>query len=530
MQFNLADLFESLVDVIGERDALVTSRERLTFRELDERANRLAAFLRAQGVGPRAHVGLHLYNGVEFVVSLLATLKLRAVPINVNYRYVSHELRYLFENADLVALVTEAELLPMAQAAAVDLPALKTRLVVGQGRHTEEGFDFETAVASGSPARDFPERSGDDLYIIYTGGTTGMPKGVMWRQEDMFFAGLQGGAPGGDPITRPEELAENALAECFTMHMLTAAPFIHGAAQWGGFIGLFTGGKLVLQAGKSFDPDEIWRLIEREGVTTITLVGDAMARPLADALETGGYQPSSLAVIASAGAVLSPSVRDQLRALLPDTLVLNNFGATETGHQGSAIPGMETGREGRPTFFMDESNCVLDDDLRPAPPGVLGKLARGGRIPLGYYNDPEGTAARFTTIDGKRWVVPGDFALLDEEGTITVYGRGAVCINTGGEKVFPEEVEEALKAHADVFDALVVGLPDARWGERVAAVVAPRAGRDVTLEDLEAHCRNFVAGYKVPRSILVVPHIERQPSGKPDYKWARELALKNLGV
>lgn len=528
MHFNLADLFESLADAIGDRDALVTWNERLTFRQLDERANRLASFLRGQGVGPGAHLGLHLYNGVEFVVSMLAAFKLRAVPINVNYRYVAHELRYLFDSADLVALVTELDLLPMVEEAGSTRPPLLATVVVGLGLggHTSEAFDFAAAVAEGSPARDFGERSGDDLYIIYTGGTTGMPKGVMWRHEDVFFAGLQGGAPGGDPITEPEALARNAVDECFTMHMLTAAPFIHGAAQWGGWIGLFTGGKLVLQTGKHFDPHEIWRLVAREGVTTITLVGDAMARPLADALGEGGYDASSLAVIASAGAVLSPSIRDRLRELLPDTLVLNNFGATETGHQGSAIPGMETGREGRPTFMMDETNCVLGDDLRPVAPGVLGKLARGGRIPLGYYKDPEGTAARFVTVDGKRWVVPGDFALVDEEGTITVYGRGAVCINTGGEKVFPEEVEEALKAHPAIFDGLVVGVPDEKWGERVVAVIALRSDHALTLAELDAHCRRFVAGYKVPRALFLVPEIRRQPSGKPDYAWAKKLALE----
>jgi len=530
--FNIADLFESLADAIPERTAVVSGARRLTFAELDTRANRLADVLRARGVGPGHHVGLHLYNGSEFVESMLAAFKLRAVPINLNYRYVAAELRYLCENADLVAVITQRELLPVIAEAARGLPAASTVLAVDDGSGVTvpglEARDYEEAIASGRPERSFGPRSGDDLYIVYTGGTTGMPKGVMWRHEDVFFAGLQGGRPGGDPVTHPAEVVEHARDPDNMMMIMPAAPFIHGAAQWGAWISLFTGGKVVIQPGRSFDAARVCELIGEEKVTTITLVGDAMARPIADALAAPGasYDMSSLIAIASAGAVLSPAVRDQLQELLPDTMVLNNFGATETGHQGSAFPGSETGTDGRPSFAMDGTNIVLDEELKPIAPGSgkIGRLARAGRVPLGYYKDAAKTAERFLTIDGVRYVVAGDLATVEEDGRITVYGRGVNCINTGGEKVFPEEVEEALKAHPDVFDALVVGIADDKWMQRVAAVVQPRVGAKPTLEELQAHCRQHIAGYKVPRQVTLVDEVARYPSGKPDYAWARKVA------
>ena len=395
-----------------------------------------------------------------------------------------------------------------------------------------EARDYEEALAAATPRKDYEPRSGDDLWVIYTGGTTGKPKGVMWRHEDIFFAGLQGGRPGGDPVTSPDEVVAHAMDPDNAMRMLPAAPFIHGAAQLGAWISIFTGGPLVLQPGRSFDARRCVELIGEEQLTTLTLVGDAMARPIAEVLAEGGgaYDCSSLLAVASAGAILSPAVRDRLQELLPESLILNNFGSTETGHQGSAFPGSETGADGRPSFAMDEHSLVVDDDFQPIAPGSgkLGKLARGGHIPLGYYKDAAKTAERFVTIDGKRYALPGDMATVESDGRITVYGRGSNCINTGGEKVFPEEVEEALKAHPDVFDALVVGIADERWMQRVAAVVQPRAGRAPDLATLQAHCRTLLAGYKVPRQLSLVDAVSRYPSGKPDYAWAKSIAEKEV--
>jgi acyl-CoA synthetase (AMP-forming)/AMP-acid ligase II len=539
MEFNIADLLESMADVAGDETAVVCGTRRLTYAELDARANRLANFLKSRGLGKGSHLGLHLFNCVEYIEGMLAAFKLRAVPINVNYRYVEGELRYVCDNADLAAILTQGEFAPMIGRIAREAARLETVILVGDiaagDRPDEKIFDYERAVAGASPARDFEPRSADDLFIVYTGGTTGMPKGVMWRHEDVFFAGLQGGNPGGTPISRPEELAENYRSgNAMSVTMLPTAPLIHGSAQWTALICLFTGAKVVLQPGKSFDPKRVLELIGEEQVGTLTLVGDAMARPLMDLLTAPGasYDVSSLIVVASAGAVLSPVVREQMKAALPDVMIINSFGSTESGHFGSALPGAETGIDGRPSFFMDAATSVVfDDDYRPIEPGSKkqGFLARGGRITLGYYKDEEKTKARFVTIAGKRWVIPGDLATVEADGRITVFGRGSECINSGGEKVFPEEVEEALKSHPDVFDALVVGIEDERWMQRVAALVEPRPGKRPTLEELQQHCRKHIAGYKIPRQSTLVDKVARFQTGKPDYAWAKKIAAEAKG-
>ena len=528
-EFNIADLFESLVDVVPERTALVSGDTRLTFAELDARANRFAHVLASRGVQAGDHVGLYLYNGAEFLEAMLGSFKIRAVPININYRYVEEELSFLFTNADLVALVHPRELAPRVAAVASGVPTLRTVIVVedGSGEAVSGALDYEKALAAASPERGFPERSGKDQYVIYTGGTTGMPRGVMWQQEDVFFAGLQGGNPGGAPLESPEQLASLAVENTEPITMLPAAPFIHGAAQWAALIGLFGGGKVVLVPGKSFNAKLACKLIAAEKVNTMTFVGDAMARPLVEALRAanGDVDMSSLMVIASAGAILSDSVKEDLAALLPHTMVLNSFGASETGHQGTMYPSGD-GPPGRISFYMDDTSTVLGEDMKPLEPGsgTIGRLARSGRLPIGYYKDPEKTAATFLEIEGRRWVVPGDLATIEADGKITVFGRGAVCINSGGEKIFPEEVEAALKAHPSVMDAVVVGVPDERWGQRVAALVQTRPGMVVTLNLLDAHCRTKIAGYKVPRQLRVVDEIQRHPSGKPDYRWASTTA------
>jgi 3-oxocholest-4-en-26-oate---CoA ligase len=529
MEFNIADLFESVADAVPGRVAVVCGERRLTFAELDERATRVANALVEQGVRPGDHVGLYLYNGTEYLELMLAAFKIRAVPININYRYVEEELAFLLSNASVVAVAYEAELAPRVMAVKDGISSLRTSIVVG-GREKPKApatFAYEPFLASASAERRFDKRSGGDIYIIYTGGTTGMPRGVMWRHEDVFFAGLQGGNPGGPPIERPQELAANARERTEPLTFLPAAPFIHGAAQWAALIGLFGGGKIALVPGRSFNAKAVCRLIEAEGVNTMTLVGDAMVRPIVEALSEPGanYDLSSLFVISSAGALLSDTVKAALCALLPQVMFIDSFGATEAGHQGSSLPGGDEASK-RPRFMMDDTSTVFDENMRPVVPGsgAIGRLARRGRIPVGYYNDPEKTAATFLTVDGVRWVLPGDLATIESDGLITVFGRGAVCINSGGEKIFPEEVEAALKAHADVLDAVVVGVPDERWGQRVAAIVQPRAGKELTLDLLEAHCRTRIAGYKVPRQLKVVDEIARHPSGKPDYRWAAAVA------
>ena len=542
MAFNLADLFEVVADAVPQRGALIAGSATRTYAELDQRANRVAHHLLDAGVEPGDHVGIHAYNCVEWLESMLGCFKARAVPINVNYRYVEDELRYLFDNADLVGLVVAREFCPRVAAIVGDLPLLCHVVVVEDGSNADTASTastaglpgavaYEDALAGASPDRGFGPRSADDLYVLYTGGTTGMPKGTMWRSEDIFFGALVGGNPGGPPIEHPEELGPMAVARSEPLRPLVIAPMMHGGGQWVTFIALYTGGRVALYTGRHFDADAIWRLAERERVNSVAIVGDAMGRPLAEALAGPDvrYDLSSLASVGSGGAILSKAVKEQLRAALPGVLVTDSFGASETGFTGTVLD--MGGPAAGPRFTMAEHTTVLSDDLRPVAPGsgVVGRLARRGHIPLGYYKDDATTAATFITVDGVRWVLPGDYASVEADGTINVLGRGSVSINSGGEKIFPEEVEAALKSHPDVFDAVVIGLPDERFGERVAALVVPRPGAQPTLEELATHCHTKVAGYKVPREVLLLDEIVRTPAGKPDYRWASATVTGRAG-
>ncbi|MEU3418707.1 acyl-CoA synthetase [Streptomyces murinus] len=532
MEYNLADLFESVVDVVPDREALVYldhpgtgAERRLTYAELDVAANRLAHHLADSGIRPGEHLGLHLYNGVEYVQTVLACLKARIVPVNVNYRYVEEELVYLYRDADLVALVYDAEFEDRVGAAAPRAPGLRQLLRVGAGpAGIGTATDFARAEASGSPERGFPARSGDDQFIIYTGGTTGMPKGVMWRQEDLFFAGLGGGAPTGEPVKAPEELAERVAAGGSGITFFPTPPLMHGTSTLTAFIGFNFGQRVVLH--RRFAPEEVLRTVEREKVTSMSLVGDAMLRPLIDALNgpMKGTDCSALFSVSSSGAIMSETVRRQFAALVPNAVLLNNFGSSESGFNGTATE--DSGPERGFRLRVNSRTRVVDPATHePVAPGGTGRVAQYGHVPLGYYNDPVKTAETFFERDGVSWVLLGDMATVDADGVLTVLGRGSQCINTGGEKVYPEEVEQALKAHPDVYDALVAGVPDAVWGNHVAAVVQLRAGAPrLSLSELRTHCRTRLAGYKIPRQLVLADTIHRSPSGKADYRWAREVA------
>ncbi|GGK64145.1 fatty-acyl-CoA synthase [Sphaerisporangium melleum] len=529
MEFNHADLFEGLADAIGDRVAVVCGDSRLTYAELEAQANRLAHHLIERGVGAGDHVGIQMYNGVEYVAGLLATLKIRAVPVNVNYRYVAAELLYLYTDADIVALLYDTEFDDRVAATVPRCPKLTTLISVGGASRVPGAVPYEQALAGRPDGRDgFPARSGEDVYIIYTGGTTGMPKGVMWRTRDLFMA-FGGGNPYGEPHTRPAQVIETAV-NATPIVMLPAAPLMHGAAQMATFIAFWMGATVVYT--RRFDAADVLRAIERERVLSVNITGDAMARPLAEEIAADGYDLSSLLVLSSTGAILTGTVRARLEELLPGVVIMDSFGSTESGYTASAVAGSspESGLKYKPNATA--TLAVLNEALRPVEPGSgeMGTVAKAGDIAFGYYNDPDKTARTFVTdAAGTRWLLTGDLARVEEDGTILVFGRGSQCINSGGEKVFPEEVEAVLKGHPAVFDAVVTGVPDERWGSRVAAVVEPRAGAGPTVAELDAHCRERLSGYKVPRSYAFVDRMVRTPAGKADYRWARQVATRPRG-
>ncbi|MHC0431781.1 acyl-CoA synthetase [Streptomyces sp. O3] len=539
MEYNLADLFESVVDVVPDREALLYvdhpgtgAERRLTYAELDAAANRIAHHLLDSGIGPGEHLGLHLYNGVEYLQTVLACLKARVVPVNVNYRYVADELVYLYRDADLAALVFDAEFTERVAAALPRTEKLRHLIRVGGAPPDAPGLPvtaFADAEASGAPTRGFGPRSADDLFIIYTGGTTGMPKGVMWRQEDLFFAGLFGGEPSGEPVKRPEELAERVAAGGAGLTFFPTPPLMHGTSTLTSFVAFNYGQRIVIH--RKYVPEEVLRTIEKERVSSVSLVGDAMLRPLVDALRgpLQGTDLSSLFSLSSSGAIMSDTVRDQFRELAPHVLLLNNFGSSESGSNGRATD--DSGPERGFRLLVNDRTRVVDPVTHePVPVGEPGRIAQRGHVPLGYYNDPVKTAETFFQRDGERWVLLGDMATVDDEGVVTVLGRGSQCINTGGEKVYPEEVEQALKSHPDVYDALVAGVPDTTWGHRVAAVVQLRPGAAApSLDAVQRHCRTRLAGYKVPRQLVLADSIQRSPSGKADYRWARSVAAEAAG-
>lgn len=518
MEYNHADLFEGVADAIGDRTALVCGDRRLTYAELDEHANRLAHHLAAAGVEPGQHVAVQLYNGVEYAAALLAALKIRAVPINVNYRYVEGELRYIYQDSDSVALLYDVEFEERVAAVVPEVPKLRHLVAVGGAPSIDGAVRYEDALRDADGGRGFAPRSPDDTYIVYTGGTTGMPKGVMWSTEQMLFAFWNPTFPRPE---RPEDVVEMAR-NGGPMVMMPIAPLMHGAAQMATWIAWFMGATLVYT--RKFDAAEVWRTIEREKVNSLTVTGDAMAIPMADELARGGYDTSSLFAFVSTGAILTGTVRERIAELLPNSMILDRFGSTESGSTAEAVAGSSPEKGLR--FAPDVENVtVLDDALRPVRPGsgVIGQVARSGYIAHGYYNDPEKTAKTFPVVDGRRWLLTGDMATVEEDGSIAVYGRGSQAINTGGEKVFPEEVEAVLKGHPAVYDAVVTGIPDERWGNRVAAVIQP-SGDAPAADELDAHCRRELSGYKVPRTYAFVKEMKRSPAGKADYRWAKQIA------
>ena len=531
MALNIADLAEHAIDAVPDRVALISGDEHLTYAQLEEKANRLAHYLIDRGVKKDDKVGLYCRNRIEIVIAMLGIVKAGAILVNVNFRYVEGELKYLFENSDMVALVHERRYADRVANVLPETPNVKTILVVNDGSDDDftryGGVEFYAAIEPASPERDFGERSADDIYLLYTGGTTGFPKGVMWRHEDIYRV-LFGGTDfaTGEFVNDEYDLAKAAAANP-PMIRYPIPPMIHGATQSATWMSIFSGQTTVL--APEFNADEVWRAIHHHKVNLLFFTGDAMARPLLDALQAAhdngeDYDLSSLFLLASTAALFSASIKEKLLELLPNRVITDSIGSSETGFGGTSIVAKGEHHMGGPRVAIDHRTVVLDEDGNEVRPGsgVRGLIAKKGNIPVGYYKDEKKTAETFRTYNGVRYAIPGDYAEVEADGTVTMLGRGSVSINSGGEKIYPEEVEAALKGHPDVFDALVVGVPDPRFGQHVAAVVHVREGTRPTLAELDAFVRSEIAGYKVPRSLWFVDEVKRSPAGKPDYRWAKD--------
>ena len=530
---NIADLFEHAVDVVPEKPAVQVGDRVITYGELESESNKLAHFLAGRGIGAGDHVGLYAKNSIEHVIALLAILKVRAVAVNVNYRYVAGELDYIFDNADLKGLVFDRVYADLVAEVSPKHHQLQTFVGLPDPIDVDDASDVERfggvmladAVAGQSDARDFGERSPDDLHVIYTGGTTGYPKGVMWRHED-FWRVLGGGIDfmTGEPL---EEYDQSKKATQDSLVTLPLSPLMHGGAQASLLMHLFAGQNTILEP--KFDPVRTWEIVDKYGVQMLFMTGDAMARPLIEAYEEGNYSGQTLFAIASSAAIFSKAIKERWMAKFPNAVFTDSVGSSETGFQGTGLQDASALSTDGPVVSIPATTVIIDDDNRLLDPakdvGKVGRTARSGNVPVGYYKDPEKSAKTFVDIDGVRYSIPGDYARIEEGNRITLLGRGSNCVNTGGEKVYPEEVEMAIKGHPAVYDVLVVGLPDEKYGQTVAAVIQPREGQKVELEELRTFLRTQLSGYKLPRVLTLVDEIPRNATGKAQYPAAKEMAL-----
>ena len=543
MEFNAADIFEGVVDRVPDREAIVHGSTRLTYKELDARSNKAANALKKLGIKKGSHIGIYAFNCVEWLEIMLGAYKLCAIPININYRYVEEELKYLIDNADMEAIFYHKQFSNKLENIKSHLPLLKDFICIednsGEDDVIDKSFNFEDLIANEDESRLDVDRSGDDKYILYTGGTTGMPKGVVWRMEDVLMT-LGGGidAVTGEKYPTPEAFADKCLQD--QTIALALAPFMHGGAQWQSFNSFFSGWKLIINDQVSFNADYVWEVVAKEKVMNLTIMGDAMGRPLCDALPRAiekGLDLSSLFVLSSTASVFSASIKDTILEYLPNLFLIDAVGSSETGATGVNIhtkDGKLKDSGGGPKFTKPNFSEILNLDTKevipPSDTETIGYLARKGHVPVAYYKDEEKSKKTFIEVGGVRYSIPGDMAKYEEDGQMTLLGRGSVSINSGGEKIFPEEVEMALKAHPNIFDCLVVGVKDDRWGQKVVAVIQRRENGELSLDDIKDVASKYIASYKMPKEIVFSELIERAPSGKPNYQWAQEFANSKLEI
>ena len=538
MEFNLAEVHEAIAAVAPERECIVWGERRLSWREVTERTRRLANYLIGRGLGLRReraglagwesgqdHVALYMFNRNEYLEGMLGAYKARLAPFNVNYRYVEEELVYLLRDAGSRAIVYQGEFAPILAKIRPSLPELEVLIQIEDGSgHAllDDAVEYEGALASVSAERPDVPWSPDDLYILYTGGTTGMPKGVLWRQADIFVAALGGRAPGGAEFDSLDAIRERVAGG--GQRSLPSPPFMHGAAHWAAFNQFHGGNTVVIQnETRRLEPRELLETVAREDVGVLLIVGDAFARPILDEIRSGAHDLACLRVLVTGGAALNATLKREFLELLPELMIVDAVGSSESGSQGQNVSTAQSGAT-TGSFQPGPDTCVLSEDLgRRLEPGDpdLGWFAKAGRVPLGYLGDREKTGRTFPTLNGTRYTVPGDRARLRADGIIDLQGRDSVTINSGGEKIFAEEVEDALKAHPGVYDAVVVGRPSERWGQEVVALVRLREGREVDEQGLLEECARHIARYKLPKDFVFLDEIVRSPSGKADYRWAR---------
>ena len=543
-QFTVPAVAEAVAATIGDRELIIQGEKRYSYAEVIDRSNRLAAYLHSRGLGCHTErsalaghevgqdlVGLYAYNGNEFVEALLGAFAARVAPFNVNFRYVKSELQYLLADSGATALIYHAAFAPRVAEVLPDLPQLRVLIQIADdsGNALLDGaVDYDSIIGSSSPTPLPVKHSPDDLYVLYTGGTTGMPKGVLWRTHDIFMTSFGGrNLVTGECVSSIDEITARVAAGPGTK-LLILPPLIHGAAQWSVMTAITTGQTLVFPTVVDhLDADDVVRTIEREQVMAVTVVGDAMARPLLAAIEKGIADVSPLAVVANGGALLTPYVKERLVKALPNAMVVDGVGSSETGSQMSHLS--ITGAVSTGTFNAGPDTFVAAEDLgsllQPGHDG-MGWLAQRGYVPLGYKGDAAKTAATFPVIDGERYAVPGDRARHRADGRIELLGRDSVTINSGGEKIFVEEVETAIASHPAVADVVVTGRPSERWGQEVVAVVALAGDARADAGELTAHASKTLARYKLPKAIVFRAAIERSPSGKADYRWARGQAVQ----
>ncbi len=536
---NWATLWEALADAQPDHVAVVVGDRQMRWRDLDERAAKLAGALGAHGIGAGSKVAQLLYNCPEYLETVYALFKVRATPVNVNYRYLTDEITYILDNSDSEVLVFHGSLGDRVVGLRERLPQLKLLLQVDDGSPLVEGAQwFHEAVDAAAPAPRI-ERSGEDFLFLYTGGTTGLPKGVMWRHVDLFGALAFTGyvSMGLELPTTPDEVGRIAAelnAAGKSPVNLCAPPLMHGTALFLAISAFVLGGTVVLLGGRRFDGDELWRLVEQHHVTQLSIVGDAFARPMVTALESAeadgrAFDLSSVQRIVSTGATLSAEHKKAFQQRCPHAVILDMIGASEGGPFAISMtmPGTEPAAT---AVFTAPPNAVVIDDSTGMPAergsGVIGMLAVSGPMPQGYYKDPIKSEATFRVIDGVRYTVPGDYATIDADGTVHLRGRGSVCINTGGEKVYPEEVEVAARSHPGVLDCNAVGVPDERFGQAVTLVASRVPGTDASDAEVIDHIRGQLAAYKAPKRVVWVDAVYRSPSGKSDYRWAQQTATE----